>query len=316
LSNVRAFLFLCGFTWLPLGFAQNTIEHVGDSFFTKSAASQNSAKDVQKRPNKTAQKKTNETEPKTQDQAAEQSQYGGSFFADAPKHQLESITITQTGIAIEQHQTFSNFFAFFNQLLKSRIFYEGRVVGLVNYITQPPPAPPLVSHPIPVSSEYNTAGYGGVGILGYNIELNQNVSLLPFVRGQLLRNATGSYSDSHGNKISSVVYAFLPGLKLSMRVNDVFAIATSAYGGYQHSALSGKGAYATKGRPDLNIYAGTLEFAGPYKLTRRLTFIPYLQMNTSAFNPNHTARVSPYFVTQFTVTNYVFAFRLSYELGT
>ena len=238
-------------------------------------------------------------------------QIGNSYFEGSPASTKS--TISQVGVVIEEHQANALGFAFLNQLFTNHIFYELRAYTSYHYITQKPPAPPLVPEVIPISSERNPIGYGGSGILGYNINVTPNVSFLPFTRLQLITNTVEAYEDTYGNKKHSINYLAYLGGKLSFRVNEVFAVYSQYYAGYLRSVLSGQGVYSTKGHPAINAFTSTLEFGAPYKINKAWSITPSLLLITTAPNVNQVARNEPYNVSQLTTTNSVYSIRVGYE---
>ena len=242
-------------------------------------------------------------------------QIGNSYFqTKSPKANdtLTPKTLSQVGATVEEHQTNAIFYGFINQLFTNHLYYELRAYASYHYISQNPPAPPLVPKVIPVSSEHNTIGYGGVGIFGYNIELTPDVSLLPYIRLQSLINTVAVYEDSFGNKINSVASAALLGSKLSLRVNEKFAIYMQYYAGYQYCTLSGRGLYSSNNHPTINALTSTVEFGTPYKTDKAVSITPYLQFITADSNPSLAARNKPYSISQLTNTNTVFAIKIGY----
>lgn len=220
---------------------------------------------------------------------------------------ISSIT-NQVGIAYEGRSSYADGYAFFNQLLNNTVFYELRAYYIYNYIS----SSRVISGVTP-SNQDNVDGTGVVGILGYNIPLNSNVTFMPFIRLQLLTNTVSAYEDSFGNKINSVNYSALLGGKLSMKVNDVFSIYAQFYGGYQRSRLDGEGVFDTHNDPQINALTSTLEFGLPYKITQSWSITPYMQFSTTDNNPNHAASKAPYSSSKLTSTGNVYALKLAYK---
>jgi hypothetical protein len=243
-------------------------------------------------------------------------QIGNSYFDTHPvkPNRLPPKTISQVGLAADEHQTNVAAYVFINQLFTNNIFYELRAYTIYNYISRTPPAPPLVPEVIPVSSVQHPKGYGGIGILGYNIVINPNVSVMPFIRLQAMKNAIAAYQDSFGNEIDSADYTALLGTKVSMRVNQEFAIYTQYFAGYQSSFLNGRGIYSNSGHPTINAFTSVLEFGLPYKITKKLSITPYLQFITAGPNPNQAARNQPYNMGELARTNTIYAIKIGYDI--
>ena len=242
-------------------------------------------------------------------------QIGNSYFQEHPiiPNKLLQKTISQVGIAADEHQTNLAVFAFINQLFPNNIYYELRAYAIYNYISRLPPAPPLVPEVIPVSSAQHPKGYGGIGIVGYNIVINPNVSVMPFIRLQALTNAVYAYQDSFGNEIDSVSYTALFGGKVSMRVSQEFALYTQYFAGYQTSVLSGCGLFSNSEHPTINAFTSVLEFGAPYKITKKLSVTPYLQFITVGPNPNQAARNQPYNMSELARTDTIYAIKFGYD---
>lgn len=226
-------------------------------------------------------------------------------------------TITQLGLAVEQRAAYVDAYAFINQLFKDRLFYELRAYYVYDYMTVSPPT----TTPQPDASDENTVnGTGVVGILGYNFKINPKVTLMPFTRLQYLTNTFSNinfapYEDSFGNSVKSDNYTAYLGLKLSMDINEVFAIYAQYYAGYQWNILYGRGYWDTDSTPQVNALVSTLELDLPYKLTPSWIFMPYIQWNTASNKPNSTAVDYPYGHDSLTTTGAVFALRLGYKFA-
>ena len=242
-------------------------------------------------------------------------QIGNSYFQEpentAPDKKPKKIT--QVGAAMEEHQTFDALYLFLNQILPNHIFYELRAYGVYNYITQNPPTRPIVPGVIPVSSERHQLGYGGVGILGYNIAINPNVSFMPFIRLQDIINTFAAYRDTLGNEIHSDNYSAFLGAKLSLRVNNKFAIYTQYYAGYQRSILFGGGVFSNAHHPVVQALASTLEMGAPYKISKSWSITPYIQFLRINRYPDIYSHSSPYNINSLSANSYVYGIKVGYE---
>ena len=258
-------------------------------------------------------KKSGVKEPKQSAQPV-YSQIGNSYFQHAPSKKTEpQKTISQIGSTVEALEDRMDGYLFFNQLFVNHIYYEFRAYALYHYTTKNVPKSPAVNYVVTTANENNPMGHGEVGILGYNVDVNEKISLMPFVRLQHFTNAAAPYEDDFGNEIHSVSYSALLGTKLSMRVTGDFAIYTQYYAGYQRSLLSGQGVYASASQPVINTGVSVIELGAPYKLTPSLSITPYLQFITTFDNPNQVALNSPYNISQFTNTNTLYAIKLGYN---
>ena len=233
-------------------------------------------------------------------------QIGNSFFESSTKV-VERIS--QIGLSYEDRINMSDIFVYYNQLLSNNLFYEIRAYAGYNYLVTNPNLPQL-----PISNQNNPPGYGFVGILGYVIPLNNNVTLMPFIRLSYYNNFAVVYSNSNGNSINSNQYIAQGGARLSLDINKIFAIYASYWAGYQVTYLSGGGAFANSNDPQLSGLASTLEFGLPYKMTKRLSFIPYTQYNVSANSPNNSASTTPYNAITATNTNILYGIKIGYDL--
>lgn len=245
-----------------------------------------------------------------------QTQIGNSYFSNSPKKSIKPQKvkpISQIGPAVELRQDYADFYLFLNQLYANHIFYELRAYAIYRYITAPPPPPDFSPRIISAADERNLLGYGGIGIFGYNFELNPNVSFMPFIRLQALTNSAAAYKDSFGNEVDSINYTGLLGGKLSMRVTDIFALYAQYFAGYQHSTLHRYGLFENTAKPVVNAFASIMEFGAPYRINKSFSVTPYLQFITSIPHLNQVARSAPYNINTFTNTNTLYAIKLGYN---
>ena len=274
------------FSTSEAGLANNTKAQIGNQFFSGKSTP-------------TAQVPTGQNSTE---------QIGNSYFQG-----VNTKSISHVGPAFEEHHNYAQFFVFVNQLLTNHVYYELRAYATYHYITQAPPTAPLVTAIIPVSSERNLMGYGGAGILGYNININSNVSFMPFIRLQDLTNTLIAYSDSFGNEVTSVNYTAYLGGKLSMRVTDSFAIYTQYFAGYQKSVLSGRGLFSSTDHPTVKALVSIFEFGAPFKLNNALSITPFLQFFTAGINSNQTSRDKRYNISLLTNPSSIYGIKLGYE---
>ncbi len=214
---------------------------------------------------------------------------------------------SQVGATFEERANYVNGYLFFNHLLDNHIFYELRGYYIHNLITTAQSG----SLP-PTSNQQNLNGAGGVGILGYNIQINSAIILMPFTRLQYLTNTVAAYKDTLGNEIDSDSFTTYLGLKLAMKINDVFSIFAQYFAGYQITNLYGKGFYASNNSPKIDAITSTAEIDFPYKITRSWIFTPYIQWVITGSYPNSAAFAAPMRQSGTTVTTPVYALRLAY----
>ncbi len=151
-------------------------------------------------------------------------QIGNSFFESA---NYIVVPISQVGVSYEDRNNLSDIYVFYNHLFSNNIFTEARVYGAYNYNVVNPNFPSLQP-----SNQANQPGYGFVGILGYNIPLNSNVSLMPFIRLSYYNDFFAVYTNSSGDSINSNQYMAQGGARLSLKVNNVFAVYASYWIGF------------------------------------------------------------------------------------
>lgn len=213
-------------------------------------------------------------------QEVSEDQIGNNFFKTKRQN------IRQFGGAVEAADNRGIVYAFINELFSNQIFYELRLYGLDHYPTLLPPQPPLVPEAINNSEVESVLGYGWGGVLGFNVIVNPNVSFLPFIKLQGLRNASVAYRDREGNSISSDDYSESIGAKLSLRVTDVFALSVQGIVGPQQGYLSGKGVFYATPRPKIRSTAATIDIDFPYKIDLRWSITPYIFYSTYWISTN------------------------------
>lgn len=242
---------------------------------------------------------------KLQPQQYGEVQIGSSFFESTSV----VIPVRQVGFSYEDRPNMSDIYVFYNQLLANNVFYEVRSYLAYNY-----KAPNPILPSIPLSNNTNPPGYGFVGIVGYNIPLNENVTILPYIRLNYYYDFAAVYNNTNGDTINSNSYITQLGARLSLKVNNVFDIYANYFAGYQWVNLSGGGAYTVSDNPAISGFVSTLELGMPYKMTRKLSITPYVQFNVTTNNPNTAANNLPYSVNSLTNANALYAFRFSYAI--
>lgn len=240
-------------------------------------------------------------------------QIGNSYFKS-----FLTKPISQFGGATESYQFHSDIYdsvlyVFFNQLTTNHVFYEVRAYGVYNYLSNISLPEPLALTSSSAAHQQHLLGYGGMGILGYNINVTPNLAILPSIRVQALTNTFLAYSDSLGNKIGSNDYSFSIGAKLSQRVSDVFAVYGLGFIGYQWSLITGKGFFVPKDQATANVYFAGLEFGAPYKITKALSLTPYLQLIPALVNLNKAAILSTSPFGQLSGLVTVYGFKVGYD---
>lgn len=197
-------------------------------------------------------------------------------------------TISSAGIGVEETQNASQAYLFFSQTLSNDIYYEFRLYGRYNYLSQNP----LVD--VPVSNINNPLGYGASGFLGYNFHASQVLDILPYVRFNYLNNMNVVYEDSNGNFINSIGYTEMIGTKLSFKVTKMFTPIFDYSIGAQQIQLTGKmqttDSNISQASLDQFVSIATVGFN--FKASPTISLMPYWQYITVANNPDSVAQAS------------------------
>lgn len=259
-----------------------------------------------------------------------------SLAADSssPTQEKAPMFKSQIGLAFEENPNRCNLYLFWNQLINSHWYYELRAYGNRNWIVNNPPNP--VSgipepHPI-VKDERNKWGWGGIAIGGYVFDFCQKLSLMPFIRLEARSNNAFCYRDKFHNAVQNRNYAYLLGLKLTMKVNDAFSIYAQYYGGYFRNDFKGKRYFSEtppsvvpanptlKGRKHVhaNGLLGVFEFGFPYTYkcnecwpNDAWVFTPYIQFVVNDNNISYINTVKPYSLNPLTQSFVVWAIRIA-----
>lgn len=235
-----------------------------------------------------------------------------------PENRMKAAQLSsfkQIGVAIEDHIIFLTPFIIVNQLFPNHFFYELRANYIRAYVSQIPPAPPVVPTKISQLEERGLNGGGGIVILGYMFALNPRVDFMLYTRLQVLTNQVTAYKDTLGNKLRSVNYNAFLGGKLFMKINDVFSIYVQYFAGPRRSELKGKGVFKSTNnfyKPKINTFVSTMELDLAYKITPKIKLTPYIQYVTLFNHPNSIAANSPYNINALTTIDTVYAIRLEY----
>lgn len=216
------------------------------------------------------------------------------------------------GASYEAHETFSSTFLVVNQYFPNHFFYELRANLIQSYVTLSLSSFVNTEGLPPARGEMLT-GVGGTGIFGYVFDINQRVSIMPYIRLQDLPNTYAGYKDNQGNEIKSHNYTAFLGGKLLLGVNESFDIYAQYFLGYQHSLFSGKGIFATTTNPTLNAWVSIMEIDFPYYITNTIRIMPYFQYISLFANPDSITRNKPYNFPNFTYTSVVCALRLEHK---
>ena len=107
-------------------------------------------------------------------------------------------TISAAGVALEEGPTGPDAYVFFSQTLSNGFYYEGRIYGKYNMLTQNPVFPE-----VPASFETNPLGYKGVVKVGYNFHVSKLLDITPYLRLEAGRDFSLVYADTNGNYIHS-----------------------------------------------------------------------------------------------------------------
>jgi len=209
------------------------------------------------------------------------------LLGNAPKDE----TITSAGIGVQETPNNAQGYLFFSQTLANQIYYEARVWGAYNYMTQNP-----IFNSVPVSNIQNPMGTGFSGFLGYNFHVNELVDMTPYFRMNYFKNFQLVYEDSNGNYINSTTLAGFLGLKISFKELKYFTPYFNFWMGYQQVALVGTFQEGTN--PGLTqtatvdqIVANT-QIGFGFKVSKHISMIPYWQYQTAANYPDSVAMKS------------------------
>lgn len=258
--------------------------------------------------------------------------------AEQPSCKPEPWAVNQIGLSLEQRFSFADGFLYVNQLIKKHWFYEFRLVGIYNWIVNNPPKESLDPPPHPLAKdERNQWGWGGVGIFGYVFDVCDNVTVMPFFRIQAFKNASFSYKDKFHNRVDAKSIYYFGGLRLNMKVNDVFSMYTQYFGGYFRANFHGKRYFAKTSpavvpaaepplRPrkhaHINGLSGVLEIGFPYKLKcnfspccKESTWLvaPYFQFIVHDNNIDYVYTVAPYSLNPLTTSSILFGVKMGRE---
>ena len=127
-------------------------------------------------------------------------------------------TISAAGFAVQDNQNSAQTYIFFTQTLANQIYYEVRLWGAYNYMTQNPLFPS-----VNVSNINNPPGYGFSGFIGYNFHVSELLDLTPYFRSNYLNNMNLVYADTNGNYINSVAISGYLGAKFSFKLLKTFS---------------------------------------------------------------------------------------------
>ncbi|MBS0286975.1 MAG: hypothetical protein JSR17_06750 [Proteobacteria bacterium] len=258
----------------------------------------------------------------------------GSFAHDIVHYnQQDKFTfVNQLGVALEERNTNASAFVYFNQVIYDKFYWEVRGNYVRNFIvTSPPKTPgalpdgPIISAltntpvtaavPAPTADDQdNLDGFGVVGKLGWLFRPSGHVTVLPYLRLQWYKNNSTPYKDDLGNKIESDVYGYFLGMKVGMDINDIFGIYVDYYGGIQNVNFDVSGYYTiVPSDLDINELSSTFEMGATYKLSKCLTFIPYIQLIVSSHEPSFNAYWGPIQNTGLTTYTPLFGAKIAYK---
>ncbi len=210
------------------------------------------------------------------------------IVGNAPK----DVTVSSAGIGIQETPNNTQAYLFFSQTLANQIYYEVRVWGAYNYMTQNP-----IFTSVPVSNIQNPPGTGFSGFFGYNFHVNEHIDMTPYARMNYFKNFQLVYEDSNGNYINSTTLAGFLGLKISFKETKYFTPYLNFWMGFQQVALTGTLQEGTN--PGVvqtatvdQIVANT-QIGFGFKVSQSMSLIPYWQYQTAANYPDSVAMASP-----------------------
>lgn len=204
----------------------------------------------------------------------------------------EDVTITASGFALQDTPSSAQGYLFFSQTLKNQFYYEARLWGAYNYMSQNPIFPSVQA-----STVQNPPGYGSTGIFGYNFHATTLLDITPYLQMNYFKNMVLVYADSTGNYINSTAIAGFVGTKLIFKVNKVFTPFFNFWGGFQQVALIGN---LTQGSSANETQTATVDqivvntqIGLDFKISAHISLAPYLQYQTTANYPDSVAMASP-----------------------
>lgn len=203
---------------------------------------------------------------------------------NAPK----GVTVSSAGIAFEEQQNAAQSYIFFSQTLANDLYYEGRLYGRYNYLSQNP----LVD--VPVSNIKNPPGFSFSGFLGYNFHPTDKLDITPYVRFNYLNNMILVYEDSDGNFMHSNGYAEMLGVKFAFKVTKDFTPVFDVKAGVQQLKITGQmdSSYSVQ-TAQVNQFISAAIIGFNYKVTPNIALMPYMEYITQSNSPDGTAS-APY----------------------
>lgn len=225
---------------------------------------------------------------KTSESSATLAKYDG-IVGNAPK----DVTVSSAGVGIQETPNNTQAYLFFSQTLANQIYYEVRVWGAYNYMTQNP-----IFDSVPVSNIQNPLGTGFSGFLGYNFHVNEHIDMTPYARMNYFKNFQLVYEDSNGNYINSTTLAGFLGLKISFKETKYFTPYLNFWMGFQQVALIGTLQEGITNRGVVQtatvdqIVANT-QIGFGFKVSQSMSLIPYWQYQTAANYPDSVAMAKP-----------------------
>ncbi len=228
-----------------------------------------------------------ESAPNKMSESAILAAYDG-VIGNAPKND----TVTSAGIGVQETPNNTQGYLFFSQTLANQIYYEARVWGAYNYMTQNP-----LFDSVPVSSIQNPLGSGFSGFLGYNFHVNEYIDMTPYARLNYFHNFQLVYEDKNGNYINSTTLGGYLGLKVSfLQMKKYFTPYLNFWMGFQQIALVGNmqegvSSGITQTATVDQIVANT-QIGFGLKVAKDISLIPYWQYQTAANYPDGLAMTS------------------------
>ncbi|MDD3266299.1 MAG: hypothetical protein PHC75_03870 [Burkholderiales bacterium] len=213
-----------------------------------------------------------------------ESNYIDDVVGDAPT----GVTVSSAGIAFEEVQNGAQSYVYFSQTLANDIYYEARLYGKYNYLSQNP----LVN--VPVSNIKNPPGFGGSAFVGYNFHPTETFDVTPYLRFNYLNNMAVVYEDSNGNFMNSIGYAEMLGVRLAFKVIKDFTPTFDFRYGFQQVKVTGQmdsNYETTTGTINQSVSAVIMGFS--YKVNKTWAISPYYEFITQSNSPDSTAS-APY----------------------
>ncbi len=229
----------------------------------------------------------------------------------APK----AVTVSAAGVAVQEMQNATQAYAFFTQTLANQIYYEARVWGAYNYMSQNP-----IFTSVQPSNMQNPPGYGVSGFIGYNFHTTDLLDITPYYRMNYFKDMAVVYEDTNGNYLHSVALAGFLGVKLTFKESKYFNPYVNFWAGFQQVSISGNlqpnpTASQVQQNATVDQIVANTQIGLNMKVSKEISLIPYWQYQTVASYPDSVA-LAPvnkggFAIQPFTATQQIIGMKLS-----